>query len=153
MSLTVECEVASGLGSAKIVLCGHGCIPQSKIYIFLKLIGLFSMGGLLAADSLREFVKTRPDKAIPLWPKIVACIAYDTPVRESFDRILHMLKILSSVLWSEPFCCQKYETRRIRRSGDHDRVCTSWLLRRLHCTNGHQRDCSTTRGCFFTVLG
>lgn len=41
---------------------------------------LFSMGGLLAADALLEFVRTRPDKRAPLWPKIVACIAYDTPV-------------------------------------------------------------------------
>ncbi|KAJ3509253.1 hypothetical protein NLJ89_g5321 [Agrocybe chaxingu] len=62
-TLTVEREVASGLGAgkAKIVLCGH------------------SMGGLLAADSLREFVHTRPDKTGPLWPKIIALIAYDTP--------------------------------------------------------------------------
>jgi len=60
---TVEREVATGLGSgsAKIVLCGH------------------SMGGLLAADSLREFVNTRPDPKVPLWPKIIACIAFDTP--------------------------------------------------------------------------
>ncbi|KIM46388.1 hypothetical protein M413DRAFT_441480 [Hebeloma cylindrosporum] len=60
---TVEREVSAGLGAgkAKIVLCGH------------------SMGGLLAADTLREFVNTRPDKDCPLWPKIVACIAYDTP--------------------------------------------------------------------------
>ncbi|KJA29855.1 hypothetical protein HYPSUDRAFT_126823 [Hypholoma sublateritium FD-334 SS-4] len=62
-TLTVEREVASGLGAgkAKVVLCGH------------------SMGGLLAADTLREFVNSRPDKKAPLWPKIVACIAYDTP--------------------------------------------------------------------------
>ncbi|CAA7260048.1 unnamed protein product [Cyclocybe aegerita] len=62
-TLIVEREVASGLGAGKtkIVLCGH------------------SMGGLLAADSLREFVHTRPDKTGPLWPKIIALIAYDTP--------------------------------------------------------------------------
>ncbi|KAF8969448.1 hypothetical protein BDZ97DRAFT_1962349 [Flammula alnicola] len=62
-TLTVEREVASGVGAgkAKIVLCGH------------------SMGGLLAADTLREFVNSRPDKDAPLWPKIVACIAFDTP--------------------------------------------------------------------------
>ncbi|KAF8812245.1 hypothetical protein BYT27DRAFT_7086925 [Phlegmacium glaucopus] len=62
-TLTVEREVASGLGAgkAKIVLCGH------------------SMGGLLAADTLRDFVNSRPDKDCPLWPKIIACIAYDTP--------------------------------------------------------------------------
>ncbi|KAK0242575.1 hypothetical protein EDD85DRAFT_294862 [Armillaria nabsnona] len=62
-TLTVEREVASGggAGKAKIVLCGH------------------SMGGILAADTLREFVKTKPDQRAPLWPKIIACIAYDTP--------------------------------------------------------------------------
>ncbi|KAI0663247.1 hypothetical protein C8Q70DRAFT_956954 [Cubamyces menziesii] len=63
--LTVRREVANGLGGgagkANIVLCGH------------------SMGGLLAADALIEFVNTRPDKLAPLWPSIVACIAYDTP--------------------------------------------------------------------------
>ncbi|KAJ7684005.1 hypothetical protein B0H17DRAFT_1073235 [Mycena rosella] len=62
-TLTVEKEVASGGGSgtAKIVLCGH------------------SMGGLLAADTLKEFVKGRPDAQAPLWPKIIGCIAFDTP--------------------------------------------------------------------------
>lgn len=37
------------------------------------------MGGLLAADALIEFVRTRPDQSAPLWPNIVACLAYDTP--------------------------------------------------------------------------
>ncbi|KAA1466770.1 hypothetical protein DENSPDRAFT_812059 [Dentipellis sp. KUC8613] len=64
-TLTVEKEVASGgghgAGKAKIVLCGH------------------SMGGLLAADSLLAFANTRPDRSAPLWPHIIACIAYDTP--------------------------------------------------------------------------
>ncbi|KAI0368101.1 hypothetical protein BV20DRAFT_1045197 [Pilatotrama ljubarskyi] len=63
--LTVRREVANGIGGgagkANIVLCGH------------------SMGGLLAADALIEFVNTRPDKRAPLWPNIVACIAFDTP--------------------------------------------------------------------------
>ncbi|KAH9912620.1 uncharacterized protein BXZ73DRAFT_56148, partial [Epithele typhae] len=59
---TVRREVANGgAGKAKIVLCGH------------------SMGGLLAADALIEFVQTLPDKYAPLWPNIVACLAYDTP--------------------------------------------------------------------------
>lgn len=39
------------------------------------------MGGLLIADTLLEFVNTRPDKECPLWPKIIACIAFDTPAR------------------------------------------------------------------------
>lgn len=38
------------------------------------------MGGLLAADALIEFVQTRPDTTAPLWPNIVACLAFDTPV-------------------------------------------------------------------------
>ncbi|KAI0650270.1 hypothetical protein C8Q79DRAFT_901409 [Trametes meyenii] len=63
--LTVRREVANGIGGgagkASTVLCGH------------------SMGGLLAADALIEFVHTRPDKLAPLWPNIVACIAFDTP--------------------------------------------------------------------------
>ncbi|KAH7931225.1 hypothetical protein BV22DRAFT_1027456 [Leucogyrophana mollusca] len=64
-TLTVQKEVANGTGGgagkAKIVLCGH------------------SMGGLLAADALLAFVNSRPDKEAPLWPKIIACIAFDTP--------------------------------------------------------------------------
>ncbi|KAH9844147.1 uncharacterized protein C8Q71DRAFT_731474 [Rhodofomes roseus] len=64
-NLTVQREVANGsgggAGKARIVLCGH------------------SMGGLLAADALLEFVQTRPDSTAPLWPNIVACIAFDTP--------------------------------------------------------------------------
>ncbi|KIJ20310.1 hypothetical protein PAXINDRAFT_7558 [Paxillus involutus ATCC 200175] len=62
-TLTVQKEVANGggAGRVKIVLCGH------------------SMGGLLAADSLLEFINTRPDKSAPLWPRIIACIAFDTP--------------------------------------------------------------------------
>ncbi|KZT29288.1 hypothetical protein NEOLEDRAFT_1145065 [Neolentinus lepideus HHB14362 ss-1] len=63
--LTVEKEVAKGLGGgagkSKIVLCGH------------------SMGGLLAADSLIALYESRSDKEAPLWPNIIACIAFDTP--------------------------------------------------------------------------
>ncbi|KAG9317470.1 hypothetical protein JVU11DRAFT_1672 [Chiua virens] len=62
-TLTVQKEVANGggAGRVKIVLCGH------------------SMGGLLAADALLEFVQSRPDRNAPLWPRIIACIAFDTP--------------------------------------------------------------------------
>ncbi|KAI0284299.1 hypothetical protein BGY98DRAFT_948864 [Russula aff. rugulosa BPL654] len=64
-TLTVQKEVAHSVGGgssrAKIVLCGH------------------SMGGLLAADSIREFIHTRPDIHAPLWPNIIACLAFDTP--------------------------------------------------------------------------
>ncbi|KAI0251326.1 hypothetical protein BJV78DRAFT_1212497 [Lactifluus subvellereus] len=64
-TLTVQKEVAHGAGGgagcAKIVLCGH------------------SMGGLLVADSTYAFVHTRPDTSAPLWPNIIACLAFDTP--------------------------------------------------------------------------
>lgn len=61
-TLTVQKEVQyGGAGKAKIVLCGH------------------SMGGLLAADAVLEFVTTRPDTSAPIWPNIVACITFDTP--------------------------------------------------------------------------
>ncbi|GBE79435.1 hypothetical protein SCP_0206330 [Sparassis crispa] len=64
-NLTVQREVANGLGGgagkAKVVLCGH------------------SMGGLLAADALIEFVRTRPDAKAPLWPNIISCLTFDTP--------------------------------------------------------------------------
>lgn len=38
------------------------------------------MGGLLAADALIQFVQCRPDADAPLWPRIIACLSYDTPV-------------------------------------------------------------------------
>ncbi|KAF8592227.1 hypothetical protein K439DRAFT_1626236 [Ramaria rubella] len=64
-TLTVEREVAhgtgGGAGKAKIVLCGH------------------SMGGLLAADTFIAMANSRPDKSAPLWPRIIACLAFDTP--------------------------------------------------------------------------
>ncbi|KAI9466936.1 hypothetical protein BJY52DRAFT_1110271 [Lactarius psammicola] len=61
-TLTVQKEAAhGGAGRVKIVLCGH------------------SMGGLLAADSIYEFIHTRPDTDAPLWPNVVACLAFDTP--------------------------------------------------------------------------
>jgi len=62
-TLTVQKEVANGggAGSLKIILCGH------------------SMGGLLASDTLLEFINSRPDRNAPLWPRIIACIAFDTP--------------------------------------------------------------------------
>jgi hypothetical protein len=39
------------------------------------------MGGLLAADTLREFIKGREtQRDFVLWPKIIGIIAFDTPV-------------------------------------------------------------------------
>ncbi|EDR12317.1 uncharacterized protein LACBIDRAFT_311606 [Laccaria bicolor S238N-H82] len=93
-TLTVEREVASGgeAGNAKIVLCGH------------------SMGGLLAADTLREFVNSRPDAQAPLWPKIIACIAFDTPyyglhpfvVKNSATKYADAAKSIGTLLGSFP---------------------------------------------------
>ncbi|KLO07920.1 hypothetical protein SCHPADRAFT_894280 [Schizopora paradoxa] len=64
-TFTVEKEVAhgtgGGAGKAKLILCGH------------------SMGGLVAADTLIALYKSRPDDDAPLWPRIIGCIAYDTP--------------------------------------------------------------------------
>ena len=80
-TLTVQKEAAhGGAGCVKIVLCGHRydsyltCIHVS--YTALSR----SMGGLLVADSIYEFIHTRPDADAPLWPNVVACLAFDTPV-------------------------------------------------------------------------
>lgn len=39
------------------------------------------MGGLVAVDTLIGMAMSRPDTQAPLWPRIVACIALDTPVK------------------------------------------------------------------------
>jgi hypothetical protein len=85
ITLTVEKEVANGTGGgagkAKIVLCGHRCANRLSIVCVLTvLFPSLSMGGLLAADTLLAIVNNRVDKQAPVWPKIVACIAFDTPV-------------------------------------------------------------------------
>lgn len=38
------------------------------------------MGGLLVVDTLIAMASCRPDNGAPLWPKIIAVIAFDTPV-------------------------------------------------------------------------
>jgi pimeloyl-ACP methyl ester carboxylesterase len=55
---------AAGVG--KVVLCGH------------------SMGGLVVADALLAIEKTCTDGG-PLWPRIIAVLAYDTPVSGMFS--------------------------------------------------------------------
>ena len=83
--LVVEKEVANGTGGgagkAKVVLCGHRCVlcvlAHYPVTIEMQQI---SMGGLLAADALIQFVQNRPDLEAPLWPRIIACLAFDTPV-------------------------------------------------------------------------
>ena len=83
--LVIEKEVANGngggAGKAKIVLCGHRCVPDFFAYGSVP-IGTrkTSMGGILAADALIQFVQNRPDAGAPLWPRIIACLAFDTPV-------------------------------------------------------------------------
>ncbi|KAG8754565.1 hypothetical protein FRC14_004945 [Serendipita sp. 396] len=47
-------------GAAKVVLCGH------------------SMGGLVIADAMKAIKKSHNDDG-PLWPRIIAVLAYDTP--------------------------------------------------------------------------
>lgn len=37
------------------------------------------MGGLLIADTVLAIANSRVEKASPLWPRIIACIAFDTP--------------------------------------------------------------------------
>jgi len=50
-----------GTGKARVVLCGH------------------SEGGLVAADALIKYVQNRPDAQDHVWPRIIACLAFDTP--------------------------------------------------------------------------
>jgi hypothetical protein len=38
------------------------------------------MGGLLAADILIQLADSRVDKTAPLWPRVIALIAFDPPV-------------------------------------------------------------------------
>jgi hypothetical protein len=73
------------------------------------------MGGLLAADSLREFVNTRPDKTAPLWPKIIACFAFDTPVRKT---LLHMPLLHGSM---PSFAVSGYPSLRCQKHNDQIR--------------------------------
>jgi len=51
----------SGTGKVKVVLCGH------------------SMGGLVAADTTIRFLYRRPNAHAPPLPRIIACLAFDTP--------------------------------------------------------------------------
>lgn len=86
ITLTVEREVANGTGGgagkAKVVLCGHRYALLTVFQPFTSLPNSFalSMGGLLAADTLLAIVNNRVDKQAPVWPKVIACIAFDTPV-------------------------------------------------------------------------
>ncbi|CDZ98473.1 3-hydroxyacyl CoA dehydrogenase [Phaffia rhodozyma] len=61
-TITVEKENAfGGAGKASIILCGH------------------SMGGILAADALRNIASSRQNVKDFLWPRVIGLIAFDTP--------------------------------------------------------------------------
>ncbi|KAG9046548.1 hypothetical protein FS837_004204 [Tulasnella sp. UAMH 9824] len=91
-TLTVKRENAEGMGGgagrARIVLCAH------------------SMGGLLAADTCINMAKWRADATAPLWPNIIACIAFDTPFlglhpwvfRNQASKVLDSAKTIASSL-------------------------------------------------------
>lgn len=71
------------------------------------------MGGLVAADTLIGMVNSRPDKQAPLWPKIVACIALDTPVsmffqdpESSVSKLLHLKVLRTASLRVQKQCLQ-----------------------------------------------
>lgn len=91
------------------------------------------MGGLLAADSLLEFLKTRPDQEAPLWPNIVACIAFDTPVSitilSSTADSLHETPVVPG---APPVCFQEQ-----RRSSC--RICYDCAHRGDRIVNGFRR--------------
>lgn len=59
-------------GEVKVVLCGH------------------SMGGLVAADAVLHFVKERPDRRAPLFPRVIACLSYDTPYLGLNSKIVYL---------------------------------------------------------------
>jgi hypothetical protein len=66
------------------------------------------MGGLLVADSVYEFIHTRPDTDAPLWPNVVACLAFDTPVLPLSSAGISALLIKHlEVSGSPPSCLQK----------------------------------------------
>jgi uncharacterized membrane protein YgcG len=62
-------------------------------HVIAHTIFSLSMGGLLAADTLMQLYDTRPDTHAPLWPRVIALIAFDTPVSQSFH--------------ASPFCVDK----------------------------------------------
>ena len=46
------------------------------------MLRVISMGGLVAADTLINLSKSRKG-GDPIWPRIIACLAFDTPVRHN----------------------------------------------------------------------
>lgn len=73
-------ENSRAAGVGKVVLCGH------------------SMGGLVVADALLSIEKTCADGG-PLWPRIIAVLAYDTPVSGMATRRFLLTLPPASVSW------------------------------------------------------
>lgn len=97
-TLTVQKEAAhGGAGCVKIVLCGHRYAFNCIRFPFTALSP--SMGGLLVADSIYEFIHTRPDTDAPLWPNVVACLAFDTPVLPPSSTGISALLIKHRSIW------------------------------------------------------
>lgn len=75
VSHAIELGGESGAaGAAKVVLCGH------------------SMGGLVISDALSS-VQLAHNNDGPLWPRIIAVLAFDTPVRTSVSVGLHLIAV------------------------------------------------------------
>jgi len=61
------------------------------------------MGGLLAADTILELVRPhREGKAASIWPTVVACIAFDTPVSYCYNSTTRPERHLQQYLGLQP---------------------------------------------------
>lgn len=69
------------------------------------------MGGLLAADTLRQFVDSCQGTGSPLWPRIIACIGYDTPVRVVIFIWCHIFKSPRQYFGIHPFVVKNGVTK------------------------------------------
>ena len=74
----MEMEVVRGKPKSCFVVTGTSFAPAGDSCD--DWVAEISVGGLLAADALIQFVQNRPDAEAPLWPRIIACLAFDTPV-------------------------------------------------------------------------
>lgn len=96
------------------------------------------MGGLLAADTLLEFVKSRPDPKAPLWPKIIACIAFDTPVRISYFNSWFPSDRCNKVLWLASVCLQEqcHQGSPVCEHCTNPRICVVRVTGGVECREG-----------------
>lgn len=130
-TLTVEREVAKGAGGgagkAKIVLCGHRFAHHCDLRYLLTQTS--SMGGLLAADTLINLASSRPDPQAPLWPNIIACIAFDTPVSQVL--LLYSVIIIRSFHTVPRTASSRLQARRHKSNGIRPNSPESRLIPRL----------------------